>query len=85
MNEESPAVRNFRTLICATLSLATTSSVALAQPTSGIDVLVTVDNYIRAQSDIYFGQTAKVGAFGKFRHGRESRAGRQAEHHSAQP
>jgi hypothetical protein len=85
MNEESPTVRNFRILICATLSLATTSSVALAQPTSGTDVLVTVDNYIRAQSDIYFGQTAKVGAFGKFRHGRESRAGRQAEHHSAQP
>ena len=53
------------------LSLAATSSVALAQTPSAGAIPVTVDNYIRAQSDIYFGQTAKAGAFGKFRHGRE--------------
>jgi hypothetical protein len=62
---------NFRTPICAALSLAATSSVALAQAPSGTAVPVTVDNYIRAQSDAYFGQTVKAGAFGKFRHGRE--------------
>jgi hypothetical protein len=52
------------------LSLAATSSVALAQATSGTDVLVTVGNYNRAQSDVYFGLTVKTGAFGKFVHGR---------------
>ena len=51
--------------------LAATSSVALAQSPSGAAVPVTVDNYNRAQSDVYFGQTVKAGAFGKFRHGRE--------------
>jgi hypothetical protein len=53
------------------LSLASISCVALAQTPSAGAISVTVDNYIRAQSDSYFGQTAKVGAFGKFRHGRE--------------
>ena len=71
MNEESEAMRNLRPQICAVLSLAATSSVALAQAPSSPAVPVTVDNYIRAQSDIYFGQTVKAGAFGKFRHGRE--------------
>src|SRR5258705_4381474 len=71
MNEESEAMRNFRPQICAALSLAATSSLALAQAPSSPAVPVTVDNYVRAQSDIYFGQTVKAGAFGKFRHGRE--------------
>ena len=57
-------MRNFGTPICAALSLAVTSSVALAQPRSGIVVPVTVDNYVRAQSDVYFAQTVKAGAFG---------------------
>ncbi len=64
-------MRDFGAPIVAALSLAATSSVALAQPPSGTAVPVTVDNYIRAQSDVYFGQTVKAGAFGKFRHGRE--------------
>jgi len=64
-------MRNFRPQICAALSLAATSSLSLAQAPSSPAVPVTVDNYIRAQSDIYFGQTVKAGAFGKFRHGRE--------------
>src|SRR5258705_10308456 len=71
MNEESEAMRNFRPQICAALSLAATSSLALAQAPSSPAVPVTVDNYVRAQSDIYFGQTVKAGAFGKFLHGRE--------------
>ena len=64
-------MRNSRTQICAALSLAATSSVALAQGPSGTAVPVTVDNYVRAQSDVYFGLTVKTGAFGKFVHGRE--------------
>jgi hypothetical protein len=34
-------------------------------------VPVTIDNYNRAQSDIYFALIAKGGGFGKFRHGRD--------------
>ena len=51
----------------AAVMLAATSSTALA----GTAVPVTVDNYNRAQSDVYFGLTVKTGAFGKFRHRRE--------------
>src|SRR4029077_17984972 len=71
MHEESAAMRNFRTEICAASLLAATNSVALAQSPSGTAVPVTVDNYNRAQSDAYFGLTIKAGAFGKFVHGRE--------------
>jgi hypothetical protein len=71
MTEENEAMRNFRAPICATTLRAATSAVALAQPPSGTAVPVTIDNYNRAQTDVYFGQTVKAGAFGKFRHGRE--------------
>jgi hypothetical protein len=64
-------MRNFfRTEICAASLLAATNSVAPAQPSSDT-VPVSVDNYIRAQTDIYFGQTVKAGAFGKFLRRRE--------------
>jgi len=62
---------SLRTSVCVALALAATSSVALAQPPSGTAVPVTVDNYNRAQSDVYFGQTVKAGVLGKFRHRRE--------------
>jgi hypothetical protein len=42
-----------------------------AQTPSGRTVPVTIDNYNRAQSDVYFALMAKGGAFGKFRHGRD--------------
>src|ERR1700739_1451527 len=71
MTEENEAMRNFGTPILAGSLLAAASSVATAQLPSGAAVPVTVDNYNRAQSDVYFGQTVKAGAFGKFRHGRE--------------
>ena len=64
-------MRNFRTKVCAAVLEVTRSSVALAQPQSGTAVPVTVGNYIRAQSDIYFGLNVKTGAFGKFLHRRE--------------
>src|SRR5262249_46444932 len=69
MNEESAAMRNFLHEICAASLLTATSSVALAQSVTAVPV--TVDNYNRAQSDVYFGLTVKMGAFGKFVHGRE--------------
>src|SRR6516225_1200168 len=71
MTEENEAMRNFRTPIRAGILLAATSSVTPAQLLSGNAVPVTVENYIRAQSDVYFGQIVKMGALGKFRHGRE--------------
>src|SRR5882724_11087835 len=46
----------------ATISAQTTASPA--QP-------VTVDNYNRAQTDVYFAGVVRNGGFGKFRHGRE--------------
>src|SRR5258708_12465772 len=45
---------------------------ALAQPVPQTPAVpVTADNYNRAQTDVYFGQTVKAGALGKFRRGRE--------------
>src|SRR5258707_5031573 len=53
------------------LSLGHAAS-ALAQPVPQTQaVLVSADNYNRAQTEVYFGQTVKAGALGKFRHGRE--------------
>jgi hypothetical protein len=51
-----------------TLSLAVMCAVARPQTPA---VPVTIDNYNRAQSDVYFAVIAKGGGFGKFRHGRE--------------
>jgi len=71
MNKESAAMRNFHTEICAASLLAATGSVALARSPSGNAVPVTVDNYNRAQSDVYFDLNAKRGGFSKFLHLRE--------------
>jgi hypothetical protein len=57
--------------ILAAMSALIGSSVASAQtPTSQAEV-VTVENYNRAQADIYFAGVVKNGGFAKFRHGRE--------------
>ncbi len=64
-------MRNFHTEICAASLLAATGSVALARSPSGNAVPVTVDNYNRAQSDVYFDLNAKMGGFSKFLHLRE--------------
>jgi hypothetical protein len=53
------------------VSLLMASSVASAQPTASPSQQVTVDNYNRAQTDVYFAGVVKSGGFGKFRHGRE--------------
>lgn len=60
----------FPTSVCVALALAATSSATLAQPPSGA-IPVIIDNYNRAQTDVYFSQTVKAGALGKFRHGRK--------------
>jgi hypothetical protein len=53
------------------MSLVIVSSVASAQTAGSPTELVTVENYNRAQSDVYFAGVVKNGGFGKFRHGRE--------------
>src|SRR6516164_7664954 len=57
--------------ILAAMSLLITSSVASTQTTASSAEPVTVDNYNRAQTDVYFAGVVKNGGFGKFRHGRE--------------
>src|SRR6516164_9232298 len=59
-----------RTTILAALPLALASAVASAQTTLPTEP-VTVENYNRAQTDVYFAGVVKNGGFGKFRHGRE--------------
>ncbi len=55
-------MRHVPTQIGAGLLLAATSSVALAQSPSATAIPVTIDNYNRAESDVYFGLNVKVGA-----------------------
>jgi len=53
------------------MSLVIASSVTLAQTAASPAEPVTVQNYNRAQTDVYFAGVVKNGGFGKFRHGRE--------------
>lgn len=53
------------------LSLLATSPVASTQTASGPPVPVTIDNYNRAQTDVYFALIANNGGFGKFVHARD--------------
>jgi hypothetical protein len=57
--------------ILAAMSLAMAGSVASAQTPISQAELVTVENYNRAQTDVYFAGVVKSGGFGKFRHSRE--------------
>src|SRR5215831_20143785 len=57
--------------ILAAVSVVMASSVASAQTPASQAELVTVENYNRAQTDVYFAGVVKNGGFGKFRHGRE--------------
>src|SRR5437667_7556071 len=57
--------------VLATMSLFIASAAASAQTITPPTELVTVENYNRAQTDVYFAGVVKNGGFGKFRHGRE--------------
>jgi Protein of unknown function (DUF1214)/Protein of unknown function (DUF1254) len=77
VSEESEAMNNLRVQMCAGLLLAATIQLApaQAQPTPqapGDSALpVTVDNFNRAESEMYLGATVNNGGFGKFVHLRE--------------
>ncbi|WP_128971633.1 DUF1254 domain-containing protein [Bradyrhizobium tropiciagri] len=60
-----------KTSILAAMTLAFASSAASAQTPASPPRPVTVENYNRAQTDVYFAGVVKGGGFGKFRHGRE--------------
>jgi hypothetical protein len=47
------------------------ASLALAAEDDSKPVTVTADNFIRAESDMYFGNVVKDGGFGRFHHNRE--------------
>lgn len=59
-------------------SAATTAAAPSAEPSSAAprlepgSVPVTADNFIRAESDLYFGEVVKKGGLGKFEHNREA-------------
>ncbi|MDF0673109.1 MAG: DUF1254 domain-containing protein [Nitrospira sp.] len=62
-------------LISFALGLLLSCSMPVHAQTSGSNAVpVTVDNFIRAESDLYFGNMVKDGAFGKFLHRREPAA-----------
>jgi len=64
-------MKKAHTKILAAMSVVMASSVASAQTPTSQAELVTVENYNRAQTDVYFAGVVKNGGFGKFRHGRE--------------
>ena len=64
-------MKKAHTRILAAMSVVMASSVASAQTPTSQAALVTVENYNRAQTDVYFAGVVKNGGFGKFRHGRE--------------
>ncbi|WP_223974830.1 DUF1254 domain-containing protein [Bradyrhizobium sp. RD5-C2] len=60
-----------KTSILTAMTFALASSAASAQTPAPPPQPVTVANYARAQTDVYFAGVVKAGGFGKFRHGRE--------------
>ena len=60
-----------KTSILTALSFALAGTTASAQTPGSATQPVTVGNYNRAQTDVYFAGVAKSGGFGTFRHGRE--------------
>jgi hypothetical protein len=64
-------MRTKRAICWAAVALTTASSVGFSQAQTANAVPVTVDNFNRAESDMYFGTTVRSGGFGKFNHHRE--------------
>ena len=67
MNYTRWSKKNFRALVYNATLLATLSHVSFAQP---LAAPVTPDNFVRAETDLYFGSAVKDGGFGKFFHHR---------------
>lgn len=66
------AILSTVTAVLATvISLTAAGAASVAAPAASEVVPVTVENFIRAESDLYFGSIVKDGGFGKFHHNRE--------------
>jgi hypothetical protein len=63
-----------RNISCALGVMLALTGNAIAQAPKGDPVPVTVDNFIRAESDLYMSNMVKDGSFGKFLHRREPAA-----------
>jgi hypothetical protein len=61
----------FGIILTGAILLAGFGAVAQAQTPAGKAIPVTPDNFVRAESDRYFGGIVKDGGFGKFHHNRE--------------
>jgi hypothetical protein len=64
-------MRNFHIGLAAGLLLVATSFAESAQSPAGAPVLVTADNFVRAETDATFGRVEKMGGFSKFKHYRD--------------
>src|SRR5258705_6939421 len=60
-----------KTSILTAMSFALAGIAASAQTSTSQTQPVAIENYNRAQTDVYFAGVVKNGGFGKFRHGRE--------------
>ncbi len=63
-------MKNLGTHVSVILLLSAASTAASAQAPSGNSVPVTIDNFARAESDLYMGRAVKDDGFGKFMHNR---------------
>lgn len=64
-------MKKISTGVLTAMSLLLANSVASSQTATSATRPVTVENYNRAQTDVYFAGVVKAGGFGTFRHGRE--------------
>src|SRR5882757_789940 len=61
-------MKKTRTRILAAMSLVLAGTIASAQTTTSQTQPVAIENYNRAQTDVYFAGVVMKGGFGKFRH-----------------
>jgi hypothetical protein len=73
MNKPWSKIMIARLTVCAAAAMLAGANLAHAQPAAGNAVPVTADNFIRAESDLYFSAVVlKDDGFGKFHHNREA-------------
>jgi Protein of unknown function (DUF1254) len=58
-------------ILASALALLTQAGLAQTSPASPASVRVTADNFVRAESDLYFAAIVQKGGFGRFFHDRE--------------
>ncbi len=65
------AYRLARSILAAALTLIMQAALAQTPPASSAPVPVTADNFVRAESDLYFAGIVRKSGFGRFFHDRE--------------